>query len=113
SPAGACAPLPRHALVGIRKTTKRCGRAGNAMIRSLFSFTCGAALMLAAVAAPANAADELEARLLSCNVCHGQNGKPVSAIIPTIWGQTTAYLVKQLHDYRTEDRHNAIMSPIA
>jgi cytochrome c553 len=83
------------------------------MVRSLFSFTCGAALMLAAVAAPANAADDLEVRLLTCNVCHGQNGKPVSTMIPTIWGQTTAYLVKQLHDYRTEDRHNAIMSPIA
>jgi cytochrome c553 len=83
------------------------------MVKSLVIFTCGAAVMLALVAVPANAADELEAKLQSCNACHGENGQPISATIPTIWGQQQSYLVKQLHDYRTEDRHNPIMSPIA
>ena len=33
--------------------------------------------------------------------------------IPIIWGQQQSYLVKQLHDYRSGDRDNPIMTPIA
>ncbi len=83
------------------------------MIDKLFSFCCAAATVVAAVAPPALAADELEAKLQSCHACHGATGPPVDAIIPIIWGQQQAYLVKQLHDYRTEDRANPVMSPIA
>ncbi len=83
------------------------------MVNRLLSFTCGAAAALALATASAQAADDLEARLQTCNACHGPNGQPVDASIPVIWGQTTAYLVKQLHDYRSEDRSNSIMSPIA
>jgi cytochrome c553 len=66
-----------------------------------------------ALAGPANAADEIEAKLQSCNACHGQNGEPISPNIPIIWGQQTAFLVKQLHDYRAGDRENPIMSALA
>ena len=83
------------------------------MVKSLFSVTCGAAVLLALVATPAKAADELEAKLQSCNACHGEDGQPINATIPIIWGQQQSFLVKQLHDYRSEDRHNAIMSPLA
>ena len=81
------------------------------MVKSLASFTC--ALLLALAAAPAQAADDLEARLASCAACHGQNGQPINAQTPIIWGQTTAYLVKQLHDFRSEDRSSPVMSPLA
>ena len=83
------------------------------MLKALVSATCGAAAMLALAAAPATAADELEAKLQACNACHGANGQPIDKSIPIIWGQTTAYLVKQLHDYRSEDRPNPVMSPLA
>ncbi len=83
------------------------------MVDRLLWFTCGAAAALALAATSAQAADDLEARLQSCNACHGQNGQPVAASIPVIWGQTTAYLVKQIHDYRSDDRSNSIMSRIA
>ncbi len=33
--------------------------------------------------------------------------------IPIIWGQQQSYLVKQMHDYRSGDRDNPIMTPIA
>jgi cytochrome c553 len=46
--------------------------------------------MVALATAPANAADEFEAKLQTCNACHGQNGQPVDKSIPIIWGQTTA-----------------------
>jgi cytochrome c553 len=81
------------------------------MVKGISSFAC--AVVLALVAAPAQAADDLGARLQSCNACHGANGQPVDKSIPIIWGQTTAYLVKQIHDYRSEDRINSVMSPIA
>ena len=83
------------------------------MIKTLVSLGCGAAALLALAAGPANAQDALEARLQTCNACHGQNGQPIDKSIPIIWGQTTAYMTKQLHDYRSEDRANPVMSPLA
>jgi len=83
------------------------------MFKSLASVSCGAVMMLGLAAAPATAADELEGKLTACNACHGQNGQPIDKSIPIIWGQTTAYLTKQLHDYRGEDRNNPVMSPLA
>ena len=74
---------------------------------------CGAAAIVAFGAMPALAADELETKLQSCNACHGQNGQPADASNPIIWGQQQSFLVKQLHDYRSEDRANPVMSPIA
>jgi cytochrome c553 len=83
------------------------------MFKSVVSLGCGAAVTFALMLAPANAADDLDARLQTCNACHGPDGQPVDKSIPIIWGQTTAYLTKQLHDYRGEDRANQVMSPIA
>jgi cytochrome c553 len=82
------------------------------MFRTLLSATCGAAMTLM-LAHAAQAADDLDARLQTCNACHGADGKPISAAIPIIWGQQTAYLVKQIHDYRAKDRDNAVMTPLA
>jgi cytochrome c553 len=81
------------------------------MVKSLKFAACAA--VLAFVAAPAQAADDLEARLASCNACHGQNGQPINAQTPIIWGQTTAYLTKQIHDFHSEDRNSPVMSPLA
>ena len=83
------------------------------MFKRVSSFACGAAMMLALVVAPAQAADELEAKLKACDACHGADGKPINAQTPIIWGQTTAYLTKQLHDLRGEDRTSPVMSPFA
>jgi cytochrome c553 len=83
------------------------------MLKTLVSLGWGAAMLLALAPAPANAQDALEAKLAACNACHGQNGQPIDKSIPIIWGQTTAYMTKQLHDYRSEDRNNPVMSPLA
>ncbi|HEY6258745.1 MAG TPA: c-type cytochrome [Xanthobacteraceae bacterium] len=77
------------------------------IFRALFIFA-------AALTAPANAADEIEAKLQACGACHGQNGVPLDPkTIPIIWGQTQVFLVKQLHDYRAGDRNNPIMAAMA
>ena len=64
---------------------------------------------------PANAADEIDAaKVQVCASCHGQNGEPINpATFPIIWGQQPSYLFKQLHDFRSGDRENAIMAAFA
>src|SRR5579872_413214 len=89
------------------------GRNAN-MLKRFFLTIVGATFSFAVIAVPAQAADEIEVKVQACAACHGQNGVPVDPkTIPIIWGQQLSYLVKQLHDYRSGDRENPIMSPIA
>jgi cytochrome c553 len=84
------------------------------MFTRLFSTIFGAGISFAVAAVAAQAADDIEAKAQMCAACHGQNGVPTDPkTIPIIWGQQQSYLVKQLHDYRSGDRDNPIMSPIA
>jgi cytochrome c553 len=89
------------------------------MFKSLFSgfsaaaATVAAAVMFAVSVLPANAADDIEAKVQGCGLCHGQNGEPTDPkIIPIIWGQQGNYLYKELHDYHSGARANPIMAPI-
>jgi cytochrome c553 len=86
---------------------------------------------LAALAAPANAAEVHEvpavaspgnvreaeiflgAKLLVCNTCHGQDGVPRTVSAPVIWGQQESYLLKQMHDFQHGDRANEVMTWMA
>jgi cytochrome c553 len=76
----------------------------------------GVLVILAALAAPANAAEgsasqaEFGAKLLVCNACHGDRGVPKNANIPVLWGQQENYLAKQLHDFQSGDRNFEVMS---
>ena len=84
------------------------------MRKGLFAAMFSAAAGFAVTAMPAYAADDIAAKVQICAACHGENGIPTDPkTIPTIWGQQQSYLVKQLHDYRSGDRDNPIMSPIA
>jgi cytochrome c553 len=85
------------------------------MFKNLLSTISAAAAIFAVVAVPANAADEIDANKVAiCSSCHGQNGEPTNpATMPVIWGQQPSYLFKQLHDYRSGDRENPIMSAMA
>ncbi|MGO8908737.1 MAG: c-type cytochrome [Bradyrhizobium sp.] len=84
------------------------------MLKRFFSTIFGAGVGFAVTAVPAYAADDIVAKVQLCAACHGQDGVPTDPKnIPIIWGQQQSYLVKQLHDYRSGDRDNPIMSPIA
>ena len=84
------------------------------MFTRLISVIFGAGIGFAVAAVPAYAADDIEAKAQTCAACHGQNGVPIEPkTIPIIWGQQQSYLMKQLHDYRSGDRDNPIMTPIA
>jgi len=57
--------------------------------------------------------DTAEVKAAVCGACHGQNGVPVSADIPVIWGQQEGYIYLQLRDYKKGTRANKLMSAIA
>lgn len=81
------------------------------------------AAVLMGLSAPARAADatapdpsmqrEFNAKMLVCNACHGANGTPRAPAVPIIAGQQEAYLLKQLHDFRSKDRDSEIMKWMA
>jgi cytochrome c553 len=69
-----------------------------------------------AVASPGNAAEAeaiLGAKLLVCNTCHGNDGRPRSGVTPIIWGLQENYLVKQLTDFQAGVRPNDVMEWMA
>ena len=87
----------------------RCSIA-NSRSLSLLQSTVGA---LASIAVPARADDDaVVAKAQACATCHGQNGTPISANFPIIWGQQGNYLYKELHDFHSGDRKNPIMAPL-
>ena len=54
------------------------------------------------------------ASIPACAQCHGFSGaSDSSGAFPKIGGQSAQYLEKQMHDYASSERANAIMSPIA
>ncbi|MGH8583766.1 MAG: c-type cytochrome, partial [Gammaproteobacteria bacterium] len=49
----------------------------------------------------------------TCTACHGATGNASQAAVPSLAGQHARYLVKQLRDFRSGARNNAVMSPAA
>lgn len=81
------------------------------MVKGLLSIFL-AATAVSAVALPASAADDMASRLQICAACHGADGTPTNPATPVIWGQKENYLYKELHDFHSGERSNAIMSPM-
>ena len=55
----------------------------------------------------------IEEKAQLCTACHGENGIPQDKTIPVIWGQHQGYTYLQLRDYKSGDRKNDLMSPLA
>lgn len=52
----------------------------------------------------------LAEKVMTCLYCHGENGKGLDSstgMYPVIGGQNKAYLLKQLKDFRADDRANS------
>ncbi len=79
---------------------------------SIFAFAAMVVAVVVVAVMPARAADDVAAKALACASCHGQNGTPISATFPIIWGQQQNYLYKELHDFHSGDRKNPIMAPL-
>ena len=50
-----------------------------------------------------------KAKSAMCMACHGQDGNSPSNAFPSIAGQNAAYIAKQLQDYKSGKRVNALM----
>jgi cytochrome c553 len=100
---------------GPKRRDKPLGKGRKSVNRynSLISTVFGAALICGWTAASAQTADDVASKAEVCAACHGQNGTPINAVTPIIWGQQSNYLYKELHDYHSGARANATMSPVA
>jgi cytochrome c553 len=80
-----------------------------------FATVVGLCVAVVFLARPAAAQDDnIDAKVAACAVCHGANGVPLDPkTMPIIWGQRSDYLFKQLHDFRSGDRSNPIMTAMA
>jgi len=69
-----------------------------------------AALSVLALAAPASAAEDLNARnwAATCTGCHGTNGHSAGGI-PSIAGLDKAYIVNVMRDYKAGPRAATVM----
>ena len=77
---------------------------------------CFALTLALVVAAPAQAAGTPEAgkvKSAACAACHGADGNSANPEWPTLAGQHQGYIAKQLKDYKSGRRQNAMMSGMA
>lgn len=70
------------------------------------------ALLLAGTAQAGN--PELgRAKSAPCAACHGADGRGIAPNFPVLAGQYADYLAKSLKQYRSGERSNALMAPLA
>lgn len=70
-------------------------------------------LMLPAAWAGAADAEAVKAKAQACVACHGPAGNSTTALVPTLAGQTSRYMVLQLRDFKEGRRKDPVMSPMA
>ncbi|HBR98326.1 MAG TPA: cytochrome c4 [Gammaproteobacteria bacterium] len=80
------------------------------------SFIIGAICCVVSVLAPAYGAGDPAAgktKSATCAACHGADGNAMIPDYPNLAGQGEAYLVKQLMEFKSGERNNPIMAPMA
>ncbi len=82
------------------------------MKKTVLLIGCLSMLLLTHSAFAADAAAG-KAKAAICSGCHGQNGISPSPAWPNLAGQKARYLEKQLKDYKSGARKDAMMSPQA
>jgi len=53
------------------------------------------------------------AKSAPCTACHGADGRGIAPNFPVLAGQYADYLAKSLKQYRSGERNNALMAPMA
>ena len=54
-----------------------------------------------------------QAKSVTCMACHGMDGNSANPEWPTLAGQHSSYIIKQLKHFKAGERQNALMSPMA
>lgn len=83
------------------------------MRMNLSGLSVFAAVLL--LAGTAHAGDPALGRAKSapCAACHGGDGRGIAPNFPVLAGQYASYLVHALKQYRSGERNNALMAPMA
>ena len=68
-----------------------------------------------APAMPAQAGDAAagKTKAVVCSACHGLDGNSINPLWPKLAGQHAAYLVKQMKAFRSGERNDPVMAPMA
>ncbi len=81
------------------------------MKKLLWMAGCAALIASGPLLAANPAAGQEKAK--TCAACHGPDGNSAAPDFPRLAGQNFDYLVKSLADYKSGERKNAIMAPLA
>ena len=73
----------------------------------------GCALAASAFAAPSATPEQIQEKAKTCAACHGPDGNSTSPIYPRLAGQYHDYLARALHEYKSGERKNPIMTGFA
>ena len=79
-------------------------------MRKLFSFIVLSALTTSGFAK--GDAKLGKTKAITCAACHGQNGISLIPTYPNLACQKSAYLVKQMKDFKSGKRKDPIMAPL-
>ena len=85
---------------------------------SMMRKTLPVAVLLAGVLAAGTAAASGnpalgKAKSATCVACHGEDGRGIAPNFPVLAGQHADYLIHSLKQYRSGERNNALMAPMA
>ncbi|MDE3009542.1 MAG: cytochrome c4 [Pseudomonadota bacterium] len=76
----------------------------------LFALTV-AAVLLASL--PAHADDDIDAKVKTCEACHGPKGNSTDGNFPILAGQSARYIYIELRDFKEGRRKNEFMTAMA
>mgnify|MGYP006084991157 CR=1 FL=1 len=77
------------------------------------TFALAATLLMTAPAFAGGDAAIGKTKIAMCSACHGAAGISAIPTYPNLAGQKEAYIVKQLHDFRSGARKAPVMAPMA
>ena len=66
-----------------------------------------------AVPVHAGDAEAGKAKAVVCSACHGIDGNSINPLWPKLAGQHAAYLAKQMKAFRSGERKDPVMAPMA
>jgi cytochrome c553 len=83
------------------------------MTAKFAAFTLVAVLGWTGSAHAAGTAEAGQAKSATCMACHGMDGNSANPEWPSLAGQHSSYIVKQLKHFKAGERQNTLMSPMA
>lgn len=83
------------------------------MKKQIMALVAASALIVSANAVAAGDAAAGKAKAAACGACHGATGISAAPNFPNLKGQKDAYMVKQLKAFRSGERKDPSMAPMA